>query len=150
MNIYSYRKLSDKYTTYEALLPESEGETLGHELCTLDGVTYVSIPNEAQIPTQHEGITLTPVTLTPELYQEIKENSWLCDLIQQRIHQRVRAVYSQEDENYFNRISHGASMGLYDFEPGEQAELLAFGAHVEACRQWGRDERAKLGLIKPT
>ena len=27
-----------------------------------------------------------------------------------------------------------------------RAELLAFGAYVEAARQWGRDERAKLGL----
>jgi hypothetical protein len=35
---------------------------------------------------------------------------------------------------------------MYPFGPGEQAELVAFGAYVEQCRQWGRDERAKLGL----
>jgi hypothetical protein len=37
-------------------------------------------------------------------------------------------------------------LGVYTFEPGEQAELLAFGAYVEQCRQWSRDEKAKLGL----
>ena len=40
----------------------------------------------------------------------------------------------------------GAALGAYAFEPGEQDALLAFGAHVESCRQWGREQRAALGL----
>jgi len=47
---------------------------------------------------------------------------------------------------YFARIGVGVSLGAYQFEPGEQEALLAYGAHVEACRQWGRQKRAELGL----
>jgi hypothetical protein len=59
---------------------------------------------------------------------------------------RIRARYSLSDEQYFARIGVGVALGSYTFEPGEQDALIAFGAHVEAARQWGRDERAKLGL----
>ena len=46
--IYKYQKISDAYTTY--LLAEPDYELLGledriTELCTIDGVTYVSVPD---------------------------------------------------------------------------------------------------------
>ena len=40
----------------------------------------------------------------------------------------------------------GAALGVDIFQPGEQDALLAFGAHVEGVRQWGRLEREKIGL----
>ena len=43
-------------------------------------------------------------------------------------------------------IGVGVALGAYTFEPGEQESLLAFGAHVEGVRQWGRLEREKIGL----
>ncbi|MFN3587567.1 MAG: hypothetical protein ACK4UT_08685, partial [Moraxellaceae bacterium] len=60
--------------------------------------------------------------------------------------QRIRAVYSVEDEQYFSRIGVGAALGVYAFKPGEQDALMAFGARVEGVRQWGRDRRAEIGL----
>ena len=58
--IYKYQKISDAYTTY--ILAEPDYELLGledriTELCTIDGVTYVSVP---------DGITLrfSPLGLT--------------------------------------------------------------------------------------
>lgn len=89
---------------------------------------------------------VAPVVLTDELKAQIKSNSPHVALIYERTEQRIRAVYSISDEAKYARIGVGVALGVYTFGPGEQAELLAFGSYVEAARQWGRDERAKLGL----
>lgn len=90
--------------------------------------------------------TITLVTLTPELRDRIKAVSPHCQFIDARMQDKIRARYSAEDEMYFARIGTGVALGVYAFEPGEEAALLEYGAHVESVRQWGRDERAKLGL----
>lgn len=66
--------------------------------------------------------------------------------INDEIQVKIRSKYSLEDEQYFARIGVGKALGAYEFQEGEEAELLAFGAYVESIRQWGRDERAKLAL----
>ena len=112
--IYAYTKVSTPYTTIQMALPyEMDAENQCTELCTLEGVTYVSVPDSVTLPDQE---------------------------------MRISSKYSLSDEQYFARIGVGAALGAYTFAPGEQDELLAFGAYVEAARQWGRDERAKLGL----
>ena len=131
------------------LLPNSMGaddEIYCTELCTLDGLTYVSVPAAALLPDQPSELTIESVTLTPELRDALKAASPHCRLITERMEMRIRSKYSLSDEQYFARIGVGAAFGAYTFAPGEQDDLLAFGAYVEACRQWGRDERAKLGL----
>jgi hypothetical protein len=40
----------------------------------------------------------------------------------------------------------GVALGAYTFGVGEEAELLAFGAHCEAARASGNVEKAKFGL----
>lgn len=130
-------------------LPDSTGfddEIYCTELATLDGVTYVAVPAGATLPDQPAEITPAVVDLTPELRAQLKAASPHCELIAQRMEQKIRARYSLSDEQYFARIGVGVTLGSYVFEPGEQDALIAFGAHVEAARQWGRDERAKLGL----
>ena len=37
-------------------------------------------------------------------------------------------------------------LSAYRFEQGEQEQVLGFGMFVEEVRQWGRAERAKIGL----
>ena len=49
-------------------------------------------------------------------------------------------------KSYCARIGVGVALGAYQFQPGESDALLAFGAHVEGVRQWGRAQRAALGL----
>lgn len=116
------------------------------ELCTLDGVTYVAVPAGVTLPEQPAEITALPVDMTSELREQIKAASPHCALIAERMEARIRSKYSLSDEAYFARIGVGAALGVYAFEPGEQDEMLTFGAWVESARQWGRDERAKLGL----
>ena len=145
--IYKYTKVSTPYTTIQMALPyEMDSENQCTELCTLEGVTYVSVPDSVTLPDQPAELTITEATITPELRDAIKAESPHCRLITERMEMRISSKYSLSDEQYFARIGVGAALGAYTFAPGEQDELLAFGAYVEAARQWGRDERAKLGL----
>jgi hypothetical protein len=130
-------------------LPDSQGvddAVYCTELCTLDGVTYVAVPDELTLPEQHPEITITDVTLTDDLKEQIKAASVHVALIYERTEQLIRSIYSQSDEAKYARIGVGVALGAYAFKPGEQDELLAFGEFVEAARAWGRAERAKLGL----
>lgn len=147
--IYSYTKVQTQHTVIQMALPDSQGandELYCTELCTLDGVTYVSVPAGITLPDQPKEITIAPVTLTPQLRDQIKAASVHCALIAERMEMQIRSRYTQSDEQYFARIGVGVALGTYEFQAGEKEALLEFGAHVEAARQWGRDERAKLGL----
>ena len=116
------------------------------ELAELDGWHYVFVPDGVTLPEQHADILWQSVTLTDAEKEQIKAVSRPCQLIAEEMQRRIRAVYSVEDEQYFARIGVGAVLGVYTFQPGEQDALLAFGAHVEGVRQWGRLEREKIGL----
>ena len=142
-HIVSYQKQSDAYTVYQLNAPE--GST---ELCTIDGVTYVSVPDD-DLPEQAAQISasiVNPVTLTTELREAIKAASPHCALINERMEAKIRDKYSLSDEQYFSRISSGAALGLYTFEAGESEAVQAFGAYIESVRQWGREQRGQLGL----
>lgn len=142
-HIVSYQKQSDAYTVYQLNAPE--GST---ELCTIDGVTYVSVPDD-DLPEQAAQISasiVNPVTLTTELREAIKAASPHCALIHERMEAKIRDKYSLSDEQYFSRISSGAALGLYTFEAGESVALQAFGDYIESVRQWGREQRGHLGL----
>lgn len=142
-HIVSYQKQSDAYTVYQLNAPE--GST---ELCTIDGVTYVSVPDD-DLPEQAAQISasiVNPVTLTTELREAIKAASPHCALIHERMEAKIRDKYSLSDEQYFSRISSGAALGLYTFEAGELVAMQAFGDYIESVRQWGREQRGQLGL----
>ena len=142
--IYSYEPVVEAGPNGRSLfakLPEG-----AIELCGLAGRTYVSVPEGAPIPEQHPEITLSLVTLTPELRDQIKLASRAIVLIDQGVVDTIRGKYSTDDEMYFSRIGVGVALGAYTFEAGEQEALLAFGDFVEACRKAGREQRAALGL----
>jgi len=66
----SYKKYVTKTVTRDLSL----GETNATELATIGGVTYVSIPDGAVLPSDQPAEiagTITPVTLTPELAQKL-------------------------------------------------------------------------------
>lgn len=146
MPIYKYQRI---------VTPEPNGTTLRFrstetnnaiELAELDGWHYVFVPDGVTLPEQHLEIQWQSVILTDALKEQIKAASRPCFLIYEEMQRRIRTVYPIEVEQYYARIGVGAALGLYVFQPGEQDDLIEFGAHVEAVRQWGRDERAKIGL----
>lgn len=87
-----------------------------------------------------------PVTLTDELRTLIRAHSPHVKLISQRVIEQIRSQYTPDDEMYLARIGTGAALGVYELEPGERKELQRYQAHVEWCRQWGREQRSALGL----
>ena len=134
--IYKYQKVQDAYTTH--CLVEPDYNLLGTEdriteLCTIDGVTFVSVPDSIILPAQPEQITVEEVELTDELKESIKSASPHVQLIDDRVVAKIREVYSLNDEIKMIRLS-------------PSAESAAYNEYVESCRDWGRVAKANLGL----
>lgn len=141
-------------------LPHRTGETVndttlffnntddrdGQEIAIIDDWRYVYFPDNVTVPEQPPEIQWTELTLTDELKKQIKSNSRQCELISLWMQERIRAKYPLEEEQYFSRIGVGVALGVYEFQPGEQEALLAFSTFVEDVREWGRQQRAALGL----
>lgn len=141
MKIYSYQKTSDAYTTYQAQGTEAAPV---QELCTIEGVTYFAGPDV--LPPQPTQISVAEVTLTDALREQIKAASPHCQLIYRRMEEQIRAKYSADDEMFLTRIGVGQALGAYSMSLGEKQELGDYQLFVEGVRQWGRDQRALLGL----
>lgn len=134
-------------------LPDAaQGEQVGQELATLaDGRTVVVLFDGATLPIDQPSAISTSIELLPSvlpdlLREQIKASSPHVALISERMIELIRASYSQDDENYFSRIGVGAAMGMYTPTTDEIQAMTVFGEFVESIRQWGRVERAKLGL----
>lgn len=126
--------------TWELRLPEAApGQRQGQEIATLaDGRTVVSLPDGATLPADQPAqiaasIQTLPSPLPAELRDEIRAASPQVAYINQRVVQRIRERYSVDDEIKLLRIA-------------PSPETAAWNAYVEDCRQWGREQRAVLGL----
>ena len=133
--IVSYQKFIDSQRSVEIALP-TDSEThqrIGDELATIDGVTYVALPDGTTLPTQPSEITVTPVTLTAEQKAAIANASPLVRVINDQVRESIAAKYSITDE-----------LRLLRTQPS--ADFTAYNTFVEACRSEGRVKKAALGL----
>lgn len=148
--IIAYRKYITEAVTRELRLPEpADQSALGVELATVDGITYVFLPDAIDLPADQPAeiaASIQRVELSATQREQIKAASPHCWLINQRVIETIRAHYSIDDEMYFARIGVGAATGLYVPSEAEMHEMTVFGEFVEAARQWGRDQRALIGL----
>ena len=141
-----------KYTPYTTPGPDGislrfrAGESGAVELAEFDGHAYVHVPDGAVLPEQPVEIAWQPVTPDAVLLARIKAESRPVQLIAQAMIEKIRSSYTIDDEMFFARIGVGAATGMYQPTPGELQEMAVFGEFVESVRQWGRAERAKLGL----
>lgn len=95
-----------------------------------DGVTLpLDQPNEI-------ATSIQVVTLTPAQVLEMKAASPHVRLINQRVRDRIAAKYDLVDE-----------IQLLRRRTVDPVPFAVYDSVVEACQQWGRDEKAKLGLI---
>lgn len=140
-SIYVYQKLIDTIHSIVAELPE---ENSG-ELATIGENTYVFIGEDEELPQQPKGIELTLVDLTPELRKELQEHSPHVRLINDRIVEKIRTQYTENDELKFARLGWQVAMGEVQDEV-TLSELEDFNYFVEQARSWGRVEKEKLGL----
>jgi len=111
-------------------------------------VTYVSVPDGTVLPQQPAQIAASVATVVPDavLRAKIIAASPHCQMIDAQMRDQIRAAYPLEDELKFSRIGVGAAMGMYSPTSDEVQGMAVFGEFVEGVRQWGRDQRAALGL----
>lgn len=136
--IYRYQKATDKYTTHclrESTIDfEKDGSSRITELCTIDGITYVSVPDSVELSKQIPEImqTLSLVDATDiKTIDVIKRSSPHIQLINDRVVERIRSIYSLNDEIKMLRLA-----------PSEEA--TAYHLFVEECRALGKSEKKNL------
>lgn len=149
----AYRKVIDSVTTHTLRLPDAApGQQAGQELATLaDGRTVVALFAGHTLPAGQPAAIAASIEVLASplpglLREQIKSASPQVALINRRMIEQIRSLYSLDDEMFYARIGVGAANGLYTLTAQERADLQNFGAFVEGVRQWGRAERAKLGL----
>jgi hypothetical protein len=142
--LYSYKKYQDTSTSRELLLPEDPEthQRIGTELATLDGVTYVVLPDGATLPTNQPpeiAASVAAVTLTPTLKNAIANASPHVALIRARVREKIREKFSSEDESGLLRMKLRAPAAA-------NPAFDAYDTHVEKARTWAAAEKTKLGL----
>lgn len=131
--IVSYQKYIDSIRTIELRIPYEGQQRPDLELATIDGTTYVYLPDGTIIPEQAPEITLTEVILTDALRASICAASPHVELISSRVVDMIRLRYTINDEIKMLRIA-----------PSD--ESTQYNSYVEECRAWGREQRALIGL----
>ena len=152
-SLIAYRKAITRETTIALRLPldATQGQPTAQELATLpDGRTVVMLPDGLALPTEQPAEVASTIEhlspLAADVREQIKAASPHVALIAERMIAMIRDAYSIDDEMYFARIGVGAATGMYTPTSDELQAMTVFGEYVESVRQWGRAERAKLGL----
>lgn len=84
--VYSYQKVTDEFTTYTVVEPDyKEGDERVTELCTVEGTTYISVPDAVILPEQPGQVVLVEITPNEALYEVIEAVSPHIQLINQRV-----------------------------------------------------------------
>lgn len=137
--IYKYQKITDKFTTYYLRDNPLIRENYLTELCTLsDGFTYVSASDEVvSLPKQLEmidsSVVEVDIAVNTAIINAIKASSPHVALIKDRAAQKIRAVYSIEDE---------AAL----LQKGSPASQASYSSLVDESRDYVQKEEIKLGL----
>jgi hypothetical protein len=135
-SIVAYRKLIDAVTTRDLRRPEDSAthQPLGMEIAEIDGLTYYVLPDGVTLPgEQPEGIVPQAVTMTETLRETLRAASPHCKIIDARVREAIAERYSVTDEIKLLRTA-------------PSPEMIAYNAYAEECRNWGRNEKVKLGL----
>jgi hypothetical protein len=152
MTIFKYKKVitgtAPNTTTLGFKFDQHDQTIRPTHLAEVNNIHYVFVPESLipDLPEQHTEIEFAQVELTPELKDQIKKESSLVKLINDRFSDKLRAVYSLDDEQYFSRIGIGSALGIYTFQPGEEQALIDFGTFVENLRTEKRNELSSIGL----
>jgi hypothetical protein len=134
MKYYQYTKFSDGVADRDMVMPSDDTlQPQGNELATVNGVTYVSTTDDAVLPAQPAQITVVAITPDAVLLQTIHNASPYVRMIDAMVVSKIREQYSADDEIKCLRIA-----------PSE--ETVNWNAYVETCRDWGRQQKAIVGL----
>jgi hypothetical protein len=144
--IYKYRRAVTPGPNGTTFYFRNTEDNTAIEIADLDGWYYVFVPEDAVLPDQPPEIEWLPVELSDADKSRLRAVSYPCELITEEVQRRIRERYKPEDEQYFARIASSAALGVYQFAEGEEDKLVAYVQYVEDARQWGREERKRIGL----
>lgn len=116
-SFYSYRKVTDSYSTYELQLPEPAEDQPGMiDLGEVDGVSYVCVPDWMHpLPEQPAQVLATLQDFTPTRGQitSMTAKSQLLDLMKKRISKdEPTPRYSLQDELTLSQVYDWLPPGL--------------------------------------
>lgn len=134
-SIIKYQKITDEFTVHQLREPDYAADAERcTELCTIDGITYVAVPDTVILPDDQPAlITVEVVTLSDELRTQIKAISPHVRLIDQRVVEKIREIYSLTDE--IKMIWKAAG-----------ADVDAYRTYVAECVAEGQSSKLGLGL----
>lgn len=115
---------------------DDKHQFVGQELATIEGVTYVSIPDGHALPKEQPkeiAASIQNVVVDDALRSEISAASPIVKFIDQQTVDMIRAEYTVDEEIKALRLA-----------PSE--ETNKWNAYVEECRSIGRAKKAALGL----
>lgn len=134
--IVAYQKFINSDRTVEINLPVEEDThyRIGDELATVEGITYVAIPDGIELPEQPPEIDVEVVILEDHEKKLISAISPLVKLINDEVKNNIAEKYSIADE-----------IKLLRTQPSEAFD--EYNTFVESCRAIGKSKKALLGLV---
>lgn len=134
--IVAYQKFINSDRTVEINLPinDESHNRIGDELATIDGITYVAIPDGIELPEQPNEITVETVILDDREKKLICSISPLVKIINDEVRNKISEKYSIEDEIKLIRTQPSTSFDEYN-------------NFVESCRAYGKSKKESLGLV---
>jgi len=155
--VYKYTKKIDAFTTHTIAEPDyKEDEDHITELCTIDEITYVSVPDSVVLPSQSGQVTVEEVILTEELKIAIRKESVHYQLIEERI-KTVLPKMKPEEGRYFmlsfdpikmeaKKAEHLIGADTKNLKTALSPHLKGADKYVAEIEQWGIEQKDKLGL----
>ena len=136
---YTYKKAIDQYTTYQMLLPEAgENEAQPFELGTIDGITYVVVPDGMILPQQPKQIAVKAVVPDQAIIDKLSDVCPVIVLIRKRmLGLEPKTRLSKQDELTLGLITEVVKDEVVD----EKTVTLA--DFVTDCRTWDKS------VVKP-
>jgi len=111
------------------------------ELCTIDDKTYIAAESADGVQLLEQTTEGTKAVIGAnytadeirKIKKQVKAATPAVETINAQVRAKIRERYSIEDEIKMLRLA-------------PSPETAAWNDYVEECRQWGRAEKAKLGL----
>ena len=135
--IFSYTKFRTAGPNGTTLRFINTDDNEATQLATVDGVSYVHVPDSVTMPDQPIEIGWRQVSPDEALMKAIRAASPNARVINAGVVAKIRSRYSLDDE-----------IKLLRTRPS--AEFDEWNMFVEECRAWGDAEKAKIGLVQPT
>ena len=128
--IVAYKKIITPQTTKQI------NDEQAVELLTDDGLSYLSVPDDFDLTKVDKELEVKFVDVDEDMQKLLSQSSHV-QLINKRVKDKIAERYSITDE-----------IELLRNAPSD--EFDEYHAYAEKCRQWGYEQKLKLGVVNVT